>query len=205
MVSVIYHMKENFLLYKNNCKLWPSHDWTHSLTLCLPHSPICTSVNVPRSPICTVIHTPMVHSYCSMKRLPLFLVRTVCMRYQYAFLEFSIQFTGKKIQRVEHSTSKCHPNSSVPQNNVAHGGFVHGKQRVKQWQGRESKIAKLHQNTAINEKTLSTERRACQKNQSCCLSFCNLSPPSPLPQNHRGPLLVPHHLNPPILWKMYTT
>ena len=32
-----------------------------SLTLCLPRSPICTSVNVPRSPICTVIHTPMVH------------------------------------------------------------------------------------------------------------------------------------------------
>ena len=44
------------------------------LTLSLPHSPICTSVNVPRLPICTVIHTPMVHSYCSMKRLPLFLV-----------------------------------------------------------------------------------------------------------------------------------
>ena len=42
-------------------------------------------------------------------------------------------------------------------------------------------MAKLHQNTAINEKTLSMERRACQKNQSCCLSFCNLSPPPPLP------------------------
>ena len=52
------------------------------------------------------------------------------MRYQYAFLEFFIQFTGKKIQRVEHSTSICRPNSSVPQNNVAHGGFVLGKQRV---------------------------------------------------------------------------
>ena len=66
-----------------------------------------------------------------MKRLPLFLVRIVCMHYQLAFLEFSIQFTGKKIQRVEQSTSKCRPNSSVPQNNVAHGGFVLGKQRVK--------------------------------------------------------------------------
>ena len=107
-----------------------SMQYHYVLTLCLPHSPICTSVNVPCSPICTVIHTPMVHSYCSMKRLPLFLVRTVCMRYQYAFLEFSIQFTRKKIQRVEHSTSKCRPNSSVPQNNVAHGGFVLGKQRV---------------------------------------------------------------------------
>ena len=103
---------------------------TESLTLCLPRSPICTSVNVPRSPICTVIHTPMVHSYCSMKRLPLFLVRTVCIRYKFAFLEFSIQFTGKMIQRVEHSTYKCRPNSSMPQNNVAHGGFVPGKQRV---------------------------------------------------------------------------
>ena len=104
------------------------------LTLCLPRSPICTSVNVPRSPICTVIHTPIVHAYCSMKRLPLFLVRTVCMRYQFGFLEFSIRFTGKNIQRIElfeHSTSKCRPNSSVPQNNVAHGGFVLGKQRVK--------------------------------------------------------------------------
>ena len=45
-----------------------------TLTLCLPRSPICKSVNVPRSPICTVIHMPIsiVHSYCSMKRLPLF-------------------------------------------------------------------------------------------------------------------------------------
>ena len=66
-----------------------------------------------------------------MKRLPLFLVRTVCMHFQFGFLEISIQFTGKKIQRVEHSTSKCRPNSSVPQNNVAHGEFVLGKQRVK--------------------------------------------------------------------------
>ena len=67
-----------------------------------------------------------------MKRLPLFLVRTVCIRYKFAFLEFSIQFTGKMIQRVEHtcSTYKCRPNSSMPQNNVAHGGFVPGKQRV---------------------------------------------------------------------------
>ena len=65
-----------------------------------------------------------------MMRLPLLLVRTVCMRYEFALLEFSIQFTGKKIQRVEHSTSKCRPNSSVPQNNVAHRGFVLGKQRV---------------------------------------------------------------------------
>ena len=47
-------------------------------------------------------------------------------------MDFSIRFTGKKIQRVEHSTSKCRPNSSVPQNNVAHGGFVLGKQRVKE-------------------------------------------------------------------------
>ena len=51
-----------------------------ALTLCLPRSPICTSVKMPRSPICTVIHTPIVHSYCSMKRFPLFLVRTVRMR-----------------------------------------------------------------------------------------------------------------------------
>ena len=51
------------------------------LTLCLPRSPICTSVKLPRSPICTVIHTPIVHSYCSMKRFPLFLVRTVRMHY----------------------------------------------------------------------------------------------------------------------------
>ena len=40
---------------------------------------------------------------------------------------------------------------------------------IEQWQGRKSKIAKSHQNTAINEKTPSMERRACQKNQSCCL------------------------------------
>ena len=48
---------------------------------------------------------------------------------------------------------------------------------IKQWQGRKSKIAKSHQNTAINENTLSMERRACQKIQSCCLSFCHFSPP----------------------------
>ena len=48
---------------------------------------------------------------------------------------FHIRFTGKKIQRVEHSTSKCRPNSSVPENNVAHGGFVLGKQRVKILEG----------------------------------------------------------------------
>ena len=54
---------------------------------------------------------------------------------------------------------------------------------IKQWQGRKSKIAKLHQNTAIN-RTLSMERRACQKIQSCCLSFCNFSPPPP-PHFHR--------------------
>ena len=34
---------------------------------------------------------------------------------------------------------------------------------IEQWQGRKSKISKLHQNTAINEKTLSMERRACPK------------------------------------------
>ena len=50
---------------------------------------------------------------------------------------------------------------------------------LEQWQGRKSKMAKSHQNTAINEKTLSMERRACQKNQSCCLSFCHLSTPPP--------------------------
>ena len=49
---------------------------------------------------------------------------------------------------------------------------------IKPWQGRKSKIAKSHQNTAINEKTRSMERCACQKNQSCCLSFCHFSPPS---------------------------
>ena len=45
---------------------------------------------------------------------------------------FCIRFTGKKIQRVENSTctSKMAPNSSEPQNNVAHGGLERGKQRV---------------------------------------------------------------------------
>ena len=66
------------------------------LTLCLPRSPICTSVNVPRSPICTVIHTPMVHSYCSMKWLPLFLVRTVCMRYSLPFWNFPYNLQVKR-------------------------------------------------------------------------------------------------------------
>ena len=50
----------------------------------------------------------------------------------FAFLDFAVQFaSGKKIQRFEHSTSKCCPNSTMPQNNVAHGGIVSGKQRVK--------------------------------------------------------------------------
>ena len=39
---------------------------------------------------------------------------------------------------------------------------------IKQWQDQKSKLAKSHQNTAINENTLSMERRACQKIQSCC-------------------------------------
>ena len=69
------------------------------------------------------------HAYCSfvllnMKRLPLCLGLHSLLAILFAFLEFSIQFTGKKIQLVEHSTSKCRPNSNVPQNNVARGGFV---------------------------------------------------------------------------------
>ena len=34
-------------------------------------------------------------------------LKILCMRYWFALLESSIQFTGKKIQRVEHSTSLC--------------------------------------------------------------------------------------------------
>ena len=104
-----------------------------TLTLCLPCSPICTSVHVPRSPICTVIHMPIVHSYCSMKRLLKNVFGSHCPHALLTgLLECSIRFTCKKIQRVEHNTSECRPNSSVPQNNVAHGGYVLGKQRVKQ-------------------------------------------------------------------------
>ena len=69
-----------------------------------------------------------------MKRLPLFLVRTVCIIacvINLAFWNFPYDLQVIRIQRVEHSTSKCRPNSSVPQNNVANGGFVLGKQRVK--------------------------------------------------------------------------
>ena len=66
-----------------------------------------------------------------MKRLPLFLVRTV--RTYFINLAFGVfpydlpVHVGKKIQRIENSTSKM-----APQINVAHGGFVHGKQRVNQ-------------------------------------------------------------------------
>ena len=45
---------------------------------------------------------------------------------------FSRRFTGKKIQRVEKKYfQKWCPNSSALQNNVAHRGFVRGKERVK--------------------------------------------------------------------------
>ena len=45
---------------------------------------------------------------------------------------FSIRYTGKKIQWVEKEYfQKWCPNSSALQNNVAHRGFVCGKQRVK--------------------------------------------------------------------------
>ena len=103
-----------------------------SLTLCLPRSPICTSVNVPRSPICTVIHTPIwfiriaqwSDYHCFWFALSACVINL-------HFLEFSIQFTGKKIQRVDHSTSKCRPNSSVTPKNVAHGDLYLANKELK--------------------------------------------------------------------------
>ena len=74
----------NLYIFKS-CSKWggnPLSKYNYvPLTLCLPRSPICTSVKLPRSSICTVIHTPIVHLYCSRKGFPLFLVRTVRMRY----------------------------------------------------------------------------------------------------------------------------
>ena len=97
LVSVPYtYERESLMCVKSQALLL--------LTLCLPRSPICKSVKLPRSPICTVIHMPIVHLYCSMKQFPLFLVRTVWLRYW--IVVFSIRFIGKKIQRVEKSTSK---------------------------------------------------------------------------------------------------
>ena len=66
---------------------------------------------------------------------------------------------------------------------------------IEQWQGQKSKIAKSPQYTAINENTLSKEKRACQKNQlSNQVSVTSLSsflitwtPPPP-------PNLVEHDL-----------
>ena len=52
---------------------------------------------------------------------------------------------------------------------------------IKQWQGRKSKIAKSHQNTAIN-RTLSMERRAsCQKIELLSKFMSLLTPPPPPP------------------------
>ena len=65
-----------------------------------------------------------------MKRLQLFLVRTVHMRYS-GFLFFPYDLQVKIYSKLKIVLPKWHPNSSAPQNNVAHGRFVRGKQRVK--------------------------------------------------------------------------
>ena len=70
---------------------------------------------------------------------------------------------------------------------------------IKPWQGLKSKIAKSHQNTAINENTLSMERCACQKIQSCCLSFCHFSPPPPHFRRIRGTFAHSSSPKPPYL------
>ena len=115
-------------------KLCTALNWHGSvtpLTLCLPCSPICTSVHLPSSPICTVINMPIVHSYCSMKRLPSFLVCIVRMRYLFGLLVFPYDLQVKRYSKLKIILPKWCPNSSALQNNVAHKGFVHGKQRVK--------------------------------------------------------------------------
>ena len=118
-------------LFRNQtlCRSHSQH--LHIHIHCMPRSPICTLVNLPTSPICTVIHTPIVHSYYSMKRLPLLLVRTVGMRYKFGFLVFPYDFHVKRYSELKIVLPKWRPNSSAAQNNVAHGGFARGKQRVK--------------------------------------------------------------------------
>ena len=64
------------------------------------------------------------------------------------------------------------------------------------------KLQNRTKTTAINENTLSMARRACQKIQSYCLSFCHFSP-TPTSVESGGPLVIPHHLNPLILLKIY--
>ena len=46
------------------------------------------------------------------------------------FWKFPYNLQVKRYSELNIVTSKCRPNSRVPQNNVAHGGFILGKQRV---------------------------------------------------------------------------
>ena len=109
----------------------PDDQWIYiALTLCLPRWPISTSVKLPRSPISRVIHTPIVHLYCSMKRFPLFLVRTVHMHYQFGFSVFSYDLQVRRYSELKIVLPKWRPNSSALPNNVAHRGFVCGKQKI---------------------------------------------------------------------------
>ena len=50
----------------------------------------------------------------------------------------------------------------------------------------------------VNEKTLSTKRRAYERNQLCCLMLSLLTP---IPVDSGGTFFVPHHLNPHISGK----
>ena len=67
-----------------------------------------------------------------MQRLPLFLFRTVPSVVNLAFgVVFSYDLQVKIYSKLKIVLPKWCPNSSVPQNNVAHGRFILGKQRVK--------------------------------------------------------------------------
>ena len=63
----------------HSCSRHCSTLWKVKLFVCHVRRSAHPLLNLPRSQICAVIHMPIVHSYCSMKRLPLFLVCTVCM------------------------------------------------------------------------------------------------------------------------------
>ena len=100
-LTVVVHVQAWFLHQRN-------HQFYSWLTLCLPRSPICTSVNLPSSPICSYTH-----AYCSFILLNEAITIVSGSHCAHALLMwlfgFPIRFTGKKIPLVEISTSKMAP------------------------------------------------------------------------------------------------